>query len=154
MELLARPRVVDLVRRDRIVDEGDRTVELHLEEAWPGRILAHVLGVVVEIHAGRAGLQRRDQRRVARQHSDLTGGARNDQELRLALERWSVRRHQRDVELLPVRHSYETAAGSGSASRSATATSSGDSPCSAGCWSSSPESLRPFSTAFSIVPTM
>ena len=54
--------------------------------------------------ARRARLQRRDQRRVAGEHADLAGGARDDDHLDLALERRAVRRHHRDGERLAVGH--------------------------------------------------
>ena len=40
LELLLRPRVVDLARRDGVVDERDRPVLEHLEETGAGRELA------------------------------------------------------------------------------------------------------------------
>src|SRR2546425_2906672 len=39
LELLARAHVVDLLRRDGVVNQRDRAVELHLEESRAGRVL-------------------------------------------------------------------------------------------------------------------
>ena len=127
LELLLRARVVDLLHVDGVVDERDRAVELDLEEAGPGRELEHVVGAV-EVDARRAGLERRDERRVPREHADLAGRARDDQHLRLAAKRVAVGGDDRDVELRMRRR--PSVRGRGAA------------VCSA------------FSTASSIVPTM
>ena len=66
---LLRPRGVDLARRDRVVDERDRAVLEHLEEARAGGELAHL--AVAEVDARRAGLEHRHERRVPREHADL-----------------------------------------------------------------------------------
>src|SRR5215218_10831520 len=84
LQLLARPRVVDLIRVDGVVDERDRAVLEHLEEAWAGRELEHV-GAVTGMDPRRARLQRRDQRRVPREHADLAVGAGHDDHLGVAL---------------------------------------------------------------------
>src|SRR6476660_8149811 len=75
-ELLACAHLVDVVRLDGVVDERDRAVLQHLEEAGAGRELEHL--VLRDVHARRACLQRRDQRRVPREDSDLAGGAGHD----------------------------------------------------------------------------
>ena len=97
-------RPVDLVREDRIVYECDRAVLLDLEEPGPGRVLIDALGA--DMDARRARLERRDQRRVARQHADLTGRAGHDEHLRLALERRALRRDERDLEPRTGRHPW------------------------------------------------
>ena len=82
---------------DGVVDERERAVLLDLEEARPGRELDDVpLG---DVHAGRARLQHRDERRVAREDADLAGGAGHDDHLREAFVRGAFRRHERDLEL-------------------------------------------------------
>jgi hypothetical protein len=127
LELLPRPRVVDLLHVDGVVHERDRAVELDLEEPGPRRELEHVLGGAVAVDPRRARLQRRDEGRVAREHADLPGRAGDDQHLRLAPERLALGRDERDVELrVDVGHRYAAAAAVFSA----------------------------FSTAISIVPTM
>src|SRR5437588_4014652 len=95
LELRTRPRVVDIGREDGIVHERDRAVELDLEEAGAGRVLAHLLAGV---DARRAGLQRCDERRVPGEDADLPGRAGHDDHLRLALEGRALRRDERDVE--------------------------------------------------------
>src|SRR6476659_3383475 len=102
LELLLGAHLVDVVRLDGVVDERDRTILQHLEEARPGRELEHL--VLRDVHPRRAGLQRRDQRRVPREDADLTGGARHDDHLGVALVGCAVRRHQRDREFLAVGH--------------------------------------------------
>src|SRR3954447_22873353 len=62
-ELLPRTGVVDLVGADRVVDQRDGAVVDHLKEAGTGRELEHVRAAA-RMDARRAGLQRRDQRRV------------------------------------------------------------------------------------------
>src|SRR5262249_33901926 len=94
LELPARTLVVDLLRANGVVDEGDRAVELHLEEAWAGGEFLHLVGVPVGVHARRARLQCRDQRRVAREDADVTGCAGDDDHLRLALERRPLGSHE------------------------------------------------------------
>src|SRR6266511_885312 len=136
LKLAPRALDVDLVREHRVVHERDRTVLLHLEEPWTGRELAHAVVALAEVDARRTGLQRRDQRRMPREDADLPGRARDDQHHRLAFERRPVRGDERDRERL-VRHYAATGSGSGSGSRA-----------------SSPASVRPLSTALSIVPTM
>ena len=64
-----------------------------LKKPGPGRELEHL--VRTEVDARRAGLERRDERRVAREHADLAGRARHDHHLRLALERRTVGRDER-----------------------------------------------------------
>src|SRR5689334_22459790 len=54
LELLACAGVVDLAREHGVVDERDRTVELHLEEARTRRVLPH-LAVAVDVDARGAG---------------------------------------------------------------------------------------------------
>ena len=77
--LSARPRavralsLVDLVRLHGRVDQCDRAVLQHLEE--PGPVANSSTSLSLEVHTGRARLQRRDQRCVAREHADLAGGA-------------------------------------------------------------------------------
>ena len=139
VELRLRPRVVDLGREDRVVDERDRPVELDLEEAGPGGVLAHV--ALVHVHARRSGLERRDERRVPGEDADLASRARHDDHLRVALEHGAVGRDEGHVE--PTARHY---APTGSGSRSASSSPSGS--------GSSPPIRRPFSTAWSIVPTM
>jgi hypothetical protein len=102
LELLARAGVVDVGRLDGVVDERDRAVLQHLEEAGAGRELEHV--APRRVHPRRPGLERRDQRRMAREHADLAGGARHDDHLGVALVRGTVRRHDGDREDLPVGH--------------------------------------------------
>src|SRR5215467_2755601 len=69
LDLLAGADVVDLRRLDRVVDQGDRPVAQHLEEPRAGGVLLDV--AARQVDPRRAGLQRRDQRRVPRQHADL-----------------------------------------------------------------------------------
>ena len=97
LELLLRPGVVDLAHVDRVVDERDRAVELDLEEAGARRELEHL--AAAEVDARRAGLERRDERRVPREDADLAGRAGHDQHLRLAVERVALGGDDRDVEL-------------------------------------------------------
>src|SRR5439155_13508399 len=78
LELLARALVVDLARLDRVVDECDRAVLEHLEEAGAGRELLDLVSVEVRVHARRARLQQRDERRVPREDADLAGLAGDD----------------------------------------------------------------------------
>ena len=104
-----------------------------------------LVGRLPHVDARRAGLQRRDERSVAREHADLAVGARDDDHHRLALERRPVGCDERDGEALLEPHAA-TGSGSGSVCASAAA-SAFDSV-------SSPPSRRPLSTAFSIVPTM
>src|SRR5207253_10439468 len=137
LELLARALVVDLARLDRVVDECDRAVLEHLEEAGAGRELLDLVSVEVRVHARRARLQQRDERRVPREDADLAGLAGNDDHLRLALVRRALRRHERHVELAPLGHYAASASAS-----------------SPGCSSSCPAIVFPRSTACSIVPTM
>ena len=98
VELCLRTLVVDLFCRDRIVDERDRAVLEHLKEAGAGRELADVVRVPVEIDPRRTGIQRRDQRRVAREDTDLARLSGDDDQFRLALECGAVGRDERDVE--------------------------------------------------------
>ena len=78
----------------------------------PGRELEHV-GAAAGMDPRRAGLQRRDQRRVAREHADLADLAGHDHHLGLALVRRAVRRDEREVELLAgARHARSYAAAS------------------------------------------
>ena len=100
LELRLRAVAVDLVREHRVVDERDRAILLHLEEAGAGRELADTVVAFAEVDARRAGLQRRDQRRVPREHADLAVGAGDDQHHGLAFERGAVRRDERDRERL------------------------------------------------------
>ena len=72
-------------------------VGLDLEEPGPGRELEHL--VAAEVDARRAGLQRRDERRVTGEHADLAGLAGHDQHLGLAFVDGAVGRDDRDVEL-------------------------------------------------------
>src|SRR5207248_11085528 len=95
LELGTRAGIVALDRAHGLVDERDRSVELDLEEAGARGVLAHLFAGV---DARGAGLQRRDERRVPREDADLSGRARHDDHLRVALERRPLRRHQRDVE--------------------------------------------------------
>ena len=142
LELLPRPRVVDVSRVNCVVDERERSILLDLEEARPGGELQH-LGFALHVHARRARVQHRDQRRVTGEHADLPVRSGNDQHLDLALEDGPVGRDERDVER---RHCYAET-GSGSASGSAACSSASGS-------SSPPWSPRAFATACSIVPTM
>ena len=96
LQLLLRARSVDLACIDGVVDERESAILLHLEEACARRELDHV--PLVHMHARRAGLQHRDERRVTREHADLTGGARHDDHLREAFVRRALRRHERDLE--------------------------------------------------------
>src|SRR5262249_41026408 len=80
-------------------DERDRTVLEHLEEAGARRVLDHVRAVAGE-DARRAGLERRDQRRVSGEDADLADLARDDDHLDLALVQRPVRRDERELELL------------------------------------------------------
>src|SRR5665213_2426247 len=73
LELLLCTRVVDLPRGDRVVDERDRPVLEHLEEAWARRELVYL--TVAHVHACRARLQHCDERCVAGEHADLAGVA-------------------------------------------------------------------------------
>src|SRR5438067_13899101 len=68
LELATRELVVDLAREHRVVDQRDRAVLLDLEEARAGCVLADF---IADVHACRACLQRRDQRRVTCEHADL-----------------------------------------------------------------------------------
>src|SRR5262249_48801643 len=124
---------LDVPRLLRLVDERDRAILLHLEEARPGCVLLDL--PALEVDACRARLQGRDQRGVTREDADLAGRARDDQHHGLALVRGALRRHERDVERrVPVGH-YDAAAGSASsasASVSASASASTDSAAVAG----------------------
>src|SRR5438445_4677920 len=104
LELPPRTLVVDLRREHRVVDERDRTVELHLEEPGAGRELLEVARVPVQVDARRPRLQRRDQRGVPSEDADVSRRSRDDDHLRLALVSGPVRRDERDVALLPVGH--------------------------------------------------
>src|SRR5438034_8335425 len=86
LQLPARALVVDLAREDGVVDQRDRPVLLDLEEAGARGVLAHAVVPAAEVDARRPGLERRDQRRVPREHADLAVRARHDQHQRLALE--------------------------------------------------------------------
>src|SRR5262245_8462097 len=126
LELSACALIVDLLHADGVVHQRERAVELDLEEAGPGRELEHL--VRVQVDPGRPGLQRRDERCVSCEDTDLTGSAGNDDHLRLAVERGSVGRDERDVELR-VRLCH-------------------------GAYAATASACRAFSTASSIVPTM
>src|SRR3954470_15836475 len=76
LQLTLGERVVDLVCLDGVVDERDRAVLEHLEEARTRGVLLHL--AVARVDARRARLQHRDEWRVARQDPDLAGGAWND----------------------------------------------------------------------------
>jgi hypothetical protein len=111
LELGLRPGVVDLGDRNGVVDERERTVGLDLEEPRTGRKLEHLRPA--EMNPGRAGLEGRHQRRVAREHADLPGRAGHDEHSRLTLEHRALRRHERDVERrmgVDVRHRCYAAA--------------------------------------------
>ena len=97
LELRRGAVVVDLLHVDGIVDERERPIELDLEEPGAGGELEHL--VAAEVHPRRAGLQRRDERRVAGEDADLAGLAGDDQHLCLAVVGGAVRRDDRDVEL-------------------------------------------------------
>ena len=97
LELCAGSRVVDLLHVHGVVDERERAIELDLEEARAGRELDDL--VRAQVDPRRAGLERRDERRVSREHADLARGARHDDHLRLPVERRAVGRDERDVEL-------------------------------------------------------
>src|SRR6266536_5132791 len=113
-ELAARALDVDLVREHCVVHERDRTVLLDLEEAWArGELADAAAHALAEVYTRRAGLQRRDQRRVPREHADLSVRAGHDEHHGLAFERRPVRRDERDRERL-VRHYAVTGSGSGS----------------------------------------
>ena len=60
IELAPGTSLVDLARRDGRVDEGNRTVIEHLEEAGAGRELAHL--AVAQVDARRPGVELRDER--------------------------------------------------------------------------------------------
>src|SRR5207237_1535164 len=99
------------------------------------------------VHARRARLQHRDERRMPCEDADLAGRPGDDQHLSLALERRALRRDERDVEAAAttLRQRYAaSASGSGSSSGSG----------SASAFASSPEMPFAFSTACSIGPTM
>src|SRR5205807_793249 len=85
LELAPRPLVVDLERADRVVDERERAVLLHLEESRACRELLD-LGLA-DVDPRRPRLQQGDEGRVPREHADLAGSPRHDQHLRLALPR-------------------------------------------------------------------
>ena len=85
LELRAGSLVVDLLHVHGVVHERERAIELDLEEAGPGRELEHL--VRVEMNARRPGLQRRDERRVTRENTDLARCPGDDDHLRLAVER-------------------------------------------------------------------
>src|SRR5689334_20876351 len=102
LELRACGGLVDLVRLHSRIDERDRPVLQHLEEPGSRRVLEHL--VPVEVNPRRPRLERRDQRRVPREHADLPRGARDDDHLRVTLVGGAVRRHQRDGELAAVGH--------------------------------------------------
>ena len=108
LELGLGTRGVDLVHVDRVVHQRERAVLLDLEEPGAGRELAD-LRPALDVDAGGARLQQRDERRVAREHADLPGGAGDDQHLGLALVGGAVRRDQRDLE-----NGHQAAAGSAS----------------------------------------
>src|SRR3954471_21991636 len=86
LELLAGAGIVDLASLDGVVDERQRAVLLHLEEAGTGRELEHVLTRAVAVDPRRACVQQRDERRVPREHSELAVRARDDEHLDVALE--------------------------------------------------------------------
>ena len=67
-----------------------------LKKPGPGRELEDL--VRADVDARRACLQRRDERRVPREHADLAGSAGDDQHVRLALEDRAVGRDDLDVE--------------------------------------------------------
>jgi len=141
-ELEARPLHVDLLHEHRVVHQRDRAILFDFEETGARRVFLHAIFSPADVDARRARLQRRDQRRVAREHADLPGGARNDEHHGFAFERRAVGRDERDGERLVGHYAVTgsrscSGSGSGSASRV-----------------SSPASLRPFSTAPSIGPTM
>ncbi len=108
-ELPLRGGGVDLVGRHRIVDERDRAILEHLEEARAGRELLDL--PVAGVHARRARLQQRDERRVPCEHADLAGRAGDDQHLGVAVERGALRRHDRDREERMVGHDLGRGAG-------------------------------------------
>ena len=87
---------VDLARIDGVVDERERAILLHLEEARPRRELDDV--ALVHVHARRSRLQHRDERGVACKHADLTRCAGHHDHLGETLVRRSLRRHERDLE--------------------------------------------------------
>src|SRR5439155_24156820 len=70
LQLAAGAVVVDVLGADGVVDERDRLVLRHLEEARPGRKLED-LDAVAEMHTCRARLQQRDEGRVPREDADL-----------------------------------------------------------------------------------
>ena len=96
-ELSRRACVVDLLHVDGIVDEGERRVGLDLEEPGSRGELQHL--APAEVHARRTGLQRGDERCMAREHADLSRLAGHDQHLGFALVHRAVGRHDGDVEL-------------------------------------------------------
>src|SRR6266540_816855 len=102
LELLPGPVRVDLLRRDGVVHQRDRSILLDLEEPGAGGELQHLGGP--EVNAGRARLQHRDERRMACEHADLAVGARHNEHLGLAFERRPFRRHERDRESTSIRH--------------------------------------------------
>ena len=101
-ELALRFGYIDVVGGDGIVDERDRAILEHLEEARTGRELLDQ--PVAGVHARRARLQECDERRVPRKDTDLTGRAGNDQQLGLTVERSAFRCHDRDREERMVGH--------------------------------------------------
>src|SRR5215203_902229 len=147
LELLRRAGIVDLPSLDGVVHQRERPVLLDLEEAGAGGELEDVFGGPVAVDPGRAGLQHRHQRRMARQDADLTGVTGHDQHFDLALECRPFGRHEGERERPPLGH-Y-----AGTASASASAVSSGASAAS-GSGSGSLSSPLPLPTASSIVPTM
>ena len=53
----------------------------------PGPVANSITSFVAHVDARRAGLERRDERRVPRENADLAGGARYDHHLRVAVVR-------------------------------------------------------------------
>src|SRR6266511_3356918 len=70
VELAPGALLVDLARVHGVVDERDRSILLHFEEARTCCELLHVL-IDSDVHTRRAGLEGRDQRRVPGEHADL-----------------------------------------------------------------------------------
>jgi len=118
---MARQGGVGVLHRNLSIEDQAAQVDL-VKRSEAGMVTNPVTcspeNTLAEVDAGRAGLQRRDQRRVAREDADLAVGARHDEHDRLALVRRAVRRHERDGERLLACHyavtgSASAASGSG-----------------------------------------
>jgi hypothetical protein len=101
LQLLTRARRIDLTGLDGIVYERECAILLDLEKARP-RCEVQDLLVTTHMDVRCPGFQRRDERRVAGEHTDFSGGPGHNQHLDLPLVRRALRRDEREIECVPL----------------------------------------------------